>query len=79
MIKGGGSGFNALPGGYRNPDGSFLNLGDYGHYWSATEFGSGNAWDYYFYRDDGKLYRNGSSKAFGFPCRCVQDIGSLPL
>src|SRR5574344_1416783 len=38
------TGFTALPGGYRRSNGSFLNIGYLGHWWSATEFNTSNAW-----------------------------------
>jgi uncharacterized protein (TIGR02145 family) len=31
------TGFTALPGGFRNFDGAFVFIGNYGHWWSATE------------------------------------------
>jgi len=34
------SGFSALPGGYRNSSGSFIAIGQYGGWWSATELSS---------------------------------------
>jgi len=37
------SGFSALPGGGRRTDGSFLNVGVWGYWWSATEIDAGNA------------------------------------
>ena len=46
LIEGGNSGFNAQLGGGRNIVGSFLNLGDYGRYWSATEADGGDAFFY---------------------------------
>lgn len=38
------SGFKALPAGYRNNDGNFTNLGNYGYFWSSTGDGSNNAY-----------------------------------
>jgi len=73
MIEGGNSGFSARLGGYRNSDGSFGLLGDYGNYWSATERDSDIAWYYTFYRKRGKLLRIWSPRSFGRSCRCVQD------
>jgi uncharacterized protein (TIGR02145 family) len=48
------SGFSALPGGYRNVDGSFSYFRNIAFFWSATEIDSDNAW----YRN---LYNNFSS------------------
>jgi uncharacterized protein (TIGR02145 family) len=36
-------GFSALPGGYGNSGGNFYNAGNYGNWWSATEYNAGNA------------------------------------
>ena len=74
LLEGGSSGFAALLGGYRYTDGSFGKLGDYVNYWSATEYGSDYAWYYYFNGYNGKLGRYNYLKAWGFSCRCVQDL-----
>src|SRR5574344_393885 len=37
------TGFTALPGGYRNFSGTFLDIGNYGYWWSATEGGTNSA------------------------------------
>jgi uncharacterized protein (TIGR02145 family) len=65
-------GFSALPGGYRYIDGRFLGVGNYGPWWSATENGSGDAYDrymdYYFVcvcKDE---------EGYGFSVRCVKDV-----
>ncbi len=67
------SGFTALPGGYRECDGSFFGIGDYGIWWSATEHLADNA-------SDRELRYHGSSvdweldlKSFGFSVRCLRD------
>lgn len=70
------SGFTGLPGGGRNEDGSYDYLGDYGCFWTSTEwdFNTDMAWyrwlhnsdpevgSYYFYKQNG-----------GFSLRCVKD------
>jgi uncharacterized protein (TIGR02145 family) len=66
-------GFSALPGGYGNSDGDFYGVGNYGYWWSASEYGSNNAYyrrmDYNYedayYSDYGKYYLQS--------VRCVQD------
>ncbi len=74
LVVGGNSGFSALLGGSRGTDGSFYLLGYLsGLYWSATENGSDDAWNYNFNGGSGKLLRYRSNKAVGFSCRCVQD------
>jgi uncharacterized protein (TIGR02145 family) len=66
-------GFSALPGGYRQVNGSFDNLGNYGHWWSSTQHSSTNAWG----RTLGYLYGyvavNNYNKSFGFSVRCLRD------
>ena len=66
-------GFSALPGGYRNTNGSFYDAGSYGSWWSATEFESGKAWyrdmasNYDFVRED-----NSGEEGSGFSALCVR-------
>ena len=69
------SGFTALPGGYRSPDGSFGNEGDTGRWWSATEDHSlPNAWNRLLnYNFDG-VYRTSSNREYGFSVRCVKEL-----
>jgi len=67
------TGFTALPGGFRNPNGSFASHGYLGTWWSATEDDASNAW--YRYLDSGTsdLGRNSYPKEYGFSVRCVRD------
>jgi uncharacterized protein (TIGR02145 family) len=64
--------FSALPGGYYD-GGSFNDAGNYGSWWTATEYSSGNAYNrgMYYYRDDVDEY--GNYKSYGFSVRCVED------
>ncbi len=52
------SGFSALPGGGRFSNGTFLNIGSYGGWWSATERGATNAWGRGMYGHDSGVYSN---------------------
>jgi len=66
-------GFSALPGGHGNSDGSFVNAGYYGYWWSATDIDAayaGNRYMYYIYE-----YVNwiSSDKSYLFSVRCVAD------
>ena len=67
------TGFSALPGGLRGDNGSFLSLGDFGYWWTATEVDTGRAWyrgmSYY----GGGVSRSNYYKALGFSVRCVRD------
>ena len=67
------SGFSALPGGYRNFDGSFIVLGIVAFFWSATEFDYSNAWYCALNGGSGSVYRASSSKSFGASVRCLRD------
>jgi uncharacterized protein (TIGR02145 family) len=66
-------GFSALPGGDRDADGNFKNLGSVGNWWTAT--GSGTSAAFYEMAAGGYAgvaeYHN--DKGFGFSVRCVQD------
>lgn len=74
LIAGGDSGFAAKLGGFRAPNGNFVNLGGVGHFWSSREFGSNYAWNYTFFLIGRHLTRSRNRKAWGFSCRCVQDL-----
>ncbi|MBU1369589.1 MAG: fibrobacter succinogenes major paralogous domain-containing protein [Bacteroidetes bacterium] len=67
------SGFTALPGGYRNSNGSFYDLGRSGDWWSATETISTAAWRRSLDYSNGNVYRYSASKVGGFSVRCVRD------
>ena len=66
-------GFSALPGGLGTSVDSFDDVGYYGFWWSASEYGSNGA----FYRDMISHYDyagwNSYSKSILFSVRCVQD------
>lgn len=66
-------GFTALPGGSRTNHGAFLDIGNYGLWWSATEVDADAAW----YRGLGYGYgiviRHDVSKGHGFSVRCLRD------
>jgi uncharacterized protein (TIGR02145 family) len=67
------TGFTALPGGYRNSDGNFSNLGSNSYLWSSTEYSSAFAWSrllYYFYAS---AYRGYNNEGLGFSIRCLRD------
>jgi uncharacterized protein (TIGR02145 family) len=66
------SDFTALPGGYRDLEGGFVQLHWDGHLWSSTEDGS-SAWKRKLYFDDGISYRYGDPKEYGFSVRCIKD------
>jgi uncharacterized protein (TIGR02145 family) len=63
----------ALPGGNRNSDGSFNNAGNYGNWWTATENGSGNAYNRNMNYNNDNLNENYNVKSVGRSVRCVGD------
>ena len=67
------SGFTGLPGGSRNFNGTFSIIGNYGNWWSSSEFNTPNAWSRYLSYVNGTAYRNSFSKKFGFSVRCLRD------
>jgi uncharacterized protein (TIGR02145 family) len=67
------TGFTALPGGYRNSNGAFLNIGFDGYWWSATESDATNAWGRNMYYNGSDVYRDGDLKEVGFSVRCLRD------
>ena len=67
------TGFSALPGGCRSSDGSFSNLGGYGHWWSSSSGGSGEAWYRSLWYSREYLGRDSYGRSYGFSVRCLQD------
>jgi len=66
-------GFSALPGGYGDSDDSFINAGNFGFWWSASEYYSGIA--YYRGMDYGSenAYWGRDDKSLLFSVRCLQN------
>ena len=67
------TGFTALPGGYRNENGLFDGMGNFGCWWSATESDTSGAWSWGVIYFDNKVYRDSNYKEIGFSVRCVRD------
>ena len=67
------SGFSALPGGSRESDGAFTNVGNFGCWWSASENNTTNAgFSYLDYSFAGVLILTDNKKR-AFSVRCVRD------
>lgn len=64
-------GFMGFPGGYRVENGTFLNIGSIGTWWSSTESKNSNAIDNYIALS-GSLNRNSSPKQRGESVRCIR-------
>ena len=66
-----GSGFSALPAGYRNYGGVFGGRGTQGYWWSASKFDNG-AWYFALNNKDNKINKYGSNhRLSGYCVRCV--------
>jgi uncharacterized protein (TIGR02145 family) len=73
LQKEGGSGFDALLGGGRDPEGQFARLEAHGFYWTATETDSSSAIYYNFAKGSHALYRqDGGEKLRAFSVRCIK-------
>jgi len=67
------SGFSGLPGGFRNLYGKFYFSGNYGHWWSSTEFSTDIAWTRCLYYLFGGVTSGNDDKKDGFSVRCLRD------
>lgn len=67
------TGFTALPGGGRDYNGAFYDMGRFGHWWSSTEFVSGGAWSWNLGFDGSGGYRYGRFEQDGFSVRCIKN------
>jgi uncharacterized protein (TIGR02145 family) len=67
-------GFTALPGGYRDPGGTYYDMGTNGYWWSSTEFSTTTAWSRTIYYNTTNVLRNDYDKRYGFSVRCVRDL-----
>ena len=66
-------GFSALPGGNYFANGYFINLGQHGYWWSATEKYTTAAWYRLLSWDYYQVCRSYDVKGNGFSVRCVRD------
>jgi uncharacterized protein (TIGR02145 family) len=67
------SGFTALPGGYRDVDGSFYVLGSSGYWWCSSEDHPHFAWYRSLYYTNNQIHRTNSYEGDGFSVRCIRD------
>lgn len=74
LLAGGSSGFNAVLGGGRSPQGQYERLEAQGFYWTASEIDPATAWSYNFGRGGLALHRQaGGEKERAFSVRCVRE------
>jgi uncharacterized protein (TIGR02145 family) len=67
------TGFQAIPAGYRYPDGTFYYIGLHGFWWTSTEFDVNGAWFRQLFFDDKTIFRDHYGKTVGFSVRCLKD------
>jgi uncharacterized protein (TIGR02145 family) len=65
--------FTALPGGYRGISGSFINILQYGYWWSSTEFNENDALRQSIGYNVTDFSKTNDPKNFGFSVRCMRD------
>jgi uncharacterized protein (TIGR02145 family) len=68
-------GFSGIPGGYRVENGTFLNLGSIGIWWSTTESKTSSAIDHYLSLNR-SIGRSSSPKQRGESVRCIRRAGT---
>jgi uncharacterized protein (TIGR02145 family) len=67
------SGFTALPGGIRNPGGTYADIGKVGTWWSSSEANENSAWFRTLLYITGNVSRSQLNKQHGFSVRCIRD------
>ena len=68
------SGFTALPSGRREyTDGSFINIGYNGFWWSSSAYNPDYSWYYQINYDSENIIAANFHKQYGFSVRCVRD------
>jgi uncharacterized protein (TIGR02145 family) len=67
------SGFSGLPGGCRISDGSFYDVGNFGYWWTSTEYDYSFAYTRYLHYNFPEVYPNNYVKRFGLSVRCLRD------
>jgi uncharacterized protein (TIGR02145 family) len=67
------SGFTAVPGGRRNTDGSFIQLGTKALFWTSTEFNSESAMRNGIENSGTEIESENGNKKYGFSVRCIKD------
>ena len=66
-------GFTALPGGWREPEGSFRLIGIDGIFWTSSEKDVNDAYDRVIYSCYEDIPQDWAPKNYGFSVRCVKD------
>ena len=69
----GAKGFDALPGGSRRENGSYVHEGTGAGWWSSSRYGT-DAWYLFMSSNSAHLGRTTGNQHHGFSVRCVQDV-----
>jgi len=67
------SGFSALPGGYRYPDGTFFGLGYYGYWWAFTGVDTNNTWHRFLHYQGSYIHYLDYGPNAGLSIRCLKN------
>ncbi len=67
------SGFTALPGGERGNNGAFLDVGEYGNWWTSDELDATKANSIYMYFENDDVESSAKDKERGISVRCIRD------
>lgn len=67
------SGFSALLSGGRSGNSTFININNYGYFWSSTEYDSLKAYNMHFSSNNSDINLLSVSKDFAFSIRCIKD------
>ena len=74
LLAGGSSGFDAVLGGGRSPEGQYERLEAHGFYWTASQIDAATGWSYNFGRGGQALHRqDGGEKQRALSVRCVRE------
>ena len=65
--------FTGLPGGNRDINGNYFDVGNYGNWWSSTEYNINTAWGRYLYNSSGNVQRTNYYKKDGLSVRLIKD------
>ncbi len=67
------SGFTALPGAFYFTGPGYVTPGDFGTWWTSTEYNSTDSWNWNLDNSSTGLYKVYNKKSSGFSIRCVKD------
>ena len=67
------SGFTALPGAFYFASPGYVSPGDFGTWWTATEYNSTDSWNWNLDNSSTGLFKVYNKKSGGFSVRCIKD------